>query len=413
MEAKVKEQYLIIKICCVIASFVLWLYIFNVENPMMDRNITVPVQVVNQDILAQSKLVPTAEEQLSVNLTIRGNASDVYSAKSDNFKLDSDLSAYVMKKGENKIPVEVKKSPDNIRIVNIDNLWVKVTLDDLKQKKVPIKISLDGKAKEGYFALKPILKTEEAQVSGPATVIDNVNSVGLKYDVNGSTKDMNVTLPLQPQNYSGGIIKGVEVEPNSVQVIIPIKKIKTVPINVKVQGDLNNGGTVKSVTPIPTTVDIAGEESVISKIGSIDTETIDISKIDNKDIVEAKLTVPKNVTLVNSNGIIKLKMELNKGVQKDLNLDIQTRNIGNNYNATLSSDKVVVTVAGPEDVVNNLKPEDIECFVDLNSLSEGQQTVNVNINLPQGVSKVSQNPSSIVVNISKKISEEKNVSQSK
>ncbi|WML36219.1 hypothetical protein [Clostridium sp. OS1-26] len=151
MEEKNKRQQIIIRICCVIASAILWLYIFNVENPMRERKISVPVQVINKDVLAQSKLVPVGEEQLNATLTIRGNASDIYSIKTEDFKLESDLGAYVVKKGENKIPVIVRKSPETVRIVNSENLWVTITLDELKQETVPVKIITEGKAKEGFL----------------------------------------------------------------------------------------------------------------------------------------------------------------------------------------------------------------------------------------------------------------------
>jgi YbbR domain-containing protein len=108
------------------------------------------------------------------------------------------------------------------------------------------------------------------------------------------------------------------------------------------------------------------------------------------------------VILVNSNGIIKLNINFDKGIQKQLDVNIQTKNIGNNYNVALSSDKATIIVSGPEDIVNNLNPQNIDCFVDLSSLNEGDHIVNVNVNLPEGLSKVSQNPLSITATISKK-----------
>ena len=207
MEDKSKKQQIIIKVCCVIASFILWLYIFNVENPIRERKITVPVQMVNKDILAQSKLVPVGDDSLSITLDIRGNASDIYSVKSDDFKLESDLSAYVVKKGENRIPVQVKKSPQSIRVVNSENLWVTINLDELKQKTVPIKLISEGKPKEGFYAMQPILNFKEVQITGPAEVINGVSVVTARYNLKDAYKDVNIFVSLEAEGSSGVITK--------------------------------------------------------------------------------------------------------------------------------------------------------------------------------------------------------------
>lgn len=403
MEEKSKKQQIIIKICCVIASFVLWLYIFNVENPMRERRLTVPVQMVNKDILAQSKLVPVGDENLSITLDIRGNASDIYSVKPDDFKLESDLSAYVVKKGENKIPVQIKKSPGSIRIVNNQNLWVTVELDEVKQKTVPVKVVLEGKAKEGFYAMEPTIDTKDVKITGPGAAVNTVSGVVARCDLKNAYKDINIVVPLQTRDTSGNIVKNVSIKPDSIQVIVPIKKIKTVPISVKTQGKLENGGTIKSVLPSPEKIDISGDESVLSKINGLDTEVVDLSKLEGKDTVEVKVVIPSGVTLVNSNGIVKAKVDSDKGAQKVLNLDIQTRNIGNNYTVTMDTDKASVTISGAESILNNLKVEDLGCFVDLNNLTEGEHEVPVTINVPSGVSKISQNPASIKVIIKKTI----------
>lgn len=403
MEENHKRQQVIIKVCCVIASFILWLYIFNVENPVRERKLIVPVQMVNKDILAQSKLVPIGEENLSVTLNIRGNASDIYSVKPDDFKLQSDLSAYVVKKGDNKIPVEIKKSPGSIRVVNNENLWVSIELDELMQKTVSIKVVLEGKAKEGFYAVQPIISVKNVQITGPQEATKSVSEVVARCNIKDAYKDTNIIASLQAEESSGNMVKNVSVKPDSIQVTVPIKKIKSVPINVRIQGNLANGGTLKSVVSSPEKIDISGEENILYNINSLDTEIVDLSRLGEKDTVEVKVIVPKDVTLVNSNGIVTAKINFDKGIQKTVNLDIKTINVGNNYNVTMDTDKANVTISGLESTINNLKVENLDCFVDLNNLTEGEYDLPVTVNIPTGVSKVSQQPTSIKVTIKKTI----------
>ncbi len=407
MEGKVKKHQVILKICCVIASFVLWLYIFNVENPLRETHVVVPVQVLNKDTVAKSNLVPLGEENLSISLTIKGNASDIYSIKPSSFKLVSDLSAYAVKKGENKIPVEVKSSPSNVRITNTDSLWVKINLDDLKRKTVPVKITFDGNAKKGFYAFKPTVK--ETEISGPKEAIESVKYLSAKCSIKDASNDITVNIPLQPEDSLGTLVKNVTANPSSLKITIPIKKVKTVAVNVKTQIPKNNSGNVKGLVPVEDKIDIAGDESVINNISELDTEYIDLNRVYGKDTIEAKLLIPKGVILVNSSDTVKLKVNLDKNTQKELSLNIQKVNVSSNFNVTLDTDKVTVVVSGTENIINNLKVEDIQCSVDLTSIVEGENSLTINVKLPEGVTEVSQSISQVKVTANKKVLEGKNV----
>ena len=55
MDKERKEQ-LIIKICCVIAAFALWLFITGTENPLTSYKIqNIPVKLLNTDVLTRSE----------------------------------------------------------------------------------------------------------------------------------------------------------------------------------------------------------------------------------------------------------------------------------------------------------------------------------------------------------------------
>lgn len=413
VESKNKREQILIKICCVIASFILWLYIFNVQDPIRERRIVVPVTVVNKDALAQSKLVEIDDKPLTTSLLIKGNASNVYSVKPSDFRLQLDLNAYVMKKGQNNIPVEVKKSPDNISIVNNENLWIKIQLDELKQKNVLVKIAIKGKPKGGYFALDPVLDTEKVQVSGSSDMVNNVKYASAACDVSYAENEVNTSVKLQAQDSFGNIIKNVKISPSSVKVTVPIGRIKIVPVNVKIQGSAENGTVSSSIVSTPDKVEVAGDEDAIKGISSLNTEPVDLSKISSSGSVEVKLVVPKGIKLVNNLGRVELKINqnseaaasFNKSGQKAMNLNIQVRNLNAEYTASLSKSSVSVVFNGPTD---NMNENSINCFVDANSLLEGTYTVNVIVSVPQGVSLVSQDPQKVSIEIKKKTSEEQN-----
>ncbi|MDF2881940.1 MAG: YbbR family protein [Clostridiaceae bacterium] len=408
MDEKIKRNQIIIRICCIIAAFGLWLYINGIENPIRENIISVPVEIVNKDTLTDSKLALIDDQSSNINLTISGATSDVYSVKPSSFKLRVDLSGYAIKKGENTIPVQLVQQPDNIKIVNTERLWIKINVDEYAKKKVPVKINVEGKTKTGFYQLQPKLNLSQIEISGPLKYVSQVTSLLGKLQVDNLSKDFTSNVILNAVDNSDKKVEFVNFQPSIVEVMVPIKKVKTVGINVKTKGNLNNGLVLKGFDTTPDKIDIAGDDKVLDSIQSIDTEPVDLSKVNGSDDTDVKLVIPQGVSLVNNNGYIKVKVTSEKISQKTLSVNVITKNLKDGYDAVLNTKQVSVTVMAADSIINNLNSTDITAAVDLNNLGEGDHNIAVDITLPQGFTKASVVPASLQVSIKKKILEGKN-----
>ncbi|AND86078.1 hypothetical protein GTH52_13320 [Clostridium tyrobutyricum] len=426
METKISENQILIKVCCVIASFVLWLYIFNVENPVRQRKIVVPVKIVNKDVLAQSNFVQIDDKNSSVALEIRGNASDVFSVKADDFKIECDLKSYVMKKGDNNIPAKVVKSPSDVSIANNQNLWISIKLDRLVKRMLPIKLLINGETKSGLFVSNPTVQIKQAQVSGASNYVYYADRITARYDIKNISKDTTVNVALQAEDSNGNVIKNVNITPKTVKVNIPVKNTKNVPVSIKTTGKPLGQTNIESILSSPDKVDISGDAGVISDIGSLDTEPIDLSNISSNTTVNAKLIIPDKVKLVNSNGYINVNININdskntsddktvnqQNSEKTFNSQIKANNLNGNYIADIENNNATIVVYGNSEIINNLTKDDINCFVNLKSAVEGQKDAELNVNLPKGVTLVSKTPQTVKVTVRKKVSGDENVNQNK
>lgn len=404
MEEKNKKQQYLIKLACVIAAFFMWIYITNVENPIENYKVNgVPVKIINADALAQSKLALLSGGDQTVTLTVRCTNVEYIAIKPEQFSLVVDLSAYVLKKGENRIPVQIVKSPnpDNIKIVNSDNLWIQINLDDYAEKSVPLKVEAEG-LQEGYYAPQPKLTMTDVLVSGPQKYVSKVDKVIAKCDLKNAIANENFTLPLQAVTADETAVSEVKVKPEFINVKMAIKKVKSVGINIKTKGNLSKNMVLRSVTCIPDKIDIAGDEDDLRKVTSIDTEPVDIDKLSQGKSINASLVLPSGIYLVNSDGTVKVTGNFDKSIEKSMSVDIATQNASDSFSYTLSDTKVNIQVTGSEGTINGLSAGDITCIVDLSSLHEGDNNVPVSITLPDGVSKVSSSPETIKVVVKKK-----------
>jgi YbbR domain-containing protein len=171
------------------------------------------VKIVNKDVLAQSNFVQIDDKNSSVALEIRGNASDVFSVKADDFKIECDLKSYVMKKGDNNIPAKVVKSPSDVSIANNQNLWISIKLDRLVKRMLPIKLLINGETKSGLFVSNPTVQIKQAQVSGASNYVYYADRITARYDIKNISKDTTVNVALQAEDSNGNVIKNVNITP--------------------------------------------------------------------------------------------------------------------------------------------------------------------------------------------------------
>jgi YbbR domain-containing protein len=402
-----KKNEIIIKITCIIAAFALWFYISNTENPAMDHVIkNVPVSLVNEERLSESNLALLPEQDLSVSLTVKGTLASVYSSQKDQFNIVADLNYYALKKGENKIPVILKNSPNDIQILNKDNLFITLYLDDVVEKSVPVKVSLSTKIKDGFEEFAPTSKPDSVIVSGAATYVDKVAYVEAQVTLNSYTSDLNKKATLIAKEANGDSISEdyVTIKPSNVDVSVPVNVIKTAKVNIKTTGTLGNNLQLVSITSNPAEVKYAHNVSNSIDITEIDTETIDLSKIKSSNaVLTVKLKSVSNIHLVDSDGTVTITVKADSLLNKKLSIPITVINdSAYNYNLGITSKEI--TLQGFESIINKINAGNIKLVLDMSkAVGEGEQTLPLSIeNLPDGITSSKPDELSILVNLTKK-----------
>ncbi|HEY8805175.1 MAG TPA: CdaR family protein [Clostridium sp.] len=412
---KARKQQFIIKVCCVIAAFVLWLFITSTENPLTTYKIkNIPVQLLNTDTLTRSNLVLVPGQDLTTSLNIKGaNTSILLNTKAEDFKVVADLSEYALKSGEQNIPIEIRKSPDNVNVANSDSLFIKINLDDLKQTKLPISVNISGKPKEGFFASAPKISQDYATVVGGSKFVDLVKNILVEENIQGVESNVAKKYKLKPVDAAGEEIKEVNVSPSQIDVKIPVSKTKSVGVTVKTTGTLNSNFTLSSTKVIPEKFDVTGSAAALNQVKTLNTEDIDLSKIEKSTTMDAKLLIPDGLTLASGNATTQVQFKLDKVVQKNTTEVIQKNtsqnikyvNLDEKYGAKLGNDKVSLVLSGTQAVIDSLDLTKISAQVDLSNLVEGSYTVPVKVSMPDGVNLVSEAPDKISVTITKKQTE--------
>lgn len=400
---KRKKKELIVKICCLIASFCLWFYINSNIDPVKKHTLkNIKVQITNTEALKQDGLAELPGQDYTISVEIEGPATVVYRASSDKIKAVADISKYALKKGTNRIPVEISENKTGASILNTQNLWVNVMLDKLEEKSVDIKTNINVKTEKGYSALSPECSASYVIVSGAEKFVDQVNEVKAIGDVTVYKNNVTLSLPLKAVDKNEKIINDVTISPSCIKVTIPVRKIKKVKVNVETKGSVS-GGNLKQIYSSPNEIEIIGDDKTIDSINSINTDSVDLSAVSDNKTVSANLDIPSGVSVLNDIKSVNVTINMEKIVQKNINLNIATQNLQNGYSASLDQSSASLTVSGLESVISNIDASKIQCFVDLSSYTDSAtpQSVPVKVVLPDGATQVSLDPANVKVTITK------------
>lgn len=390
------------KLVSVFLAVLLWLLVSNqVRSENAQQVIPLQERGVPANLIVTSKLLST----VSVRLQSVGNVN-----------LTKDMVGYIdlsgAEKGEKTYPVTVPVPP-GVRVVSIEPANVSVTLDELKEKTLPVTLEPLGKVAEGYDLGKPVIRPSSVIVRGPAQKLNQLEQVFVEVNLANSPDTIQVSTAVRFKDAGGNPITGpdptrpiIVSQPQEVNVLIPVVKkdlaSKTVPVRATTKGNPANGWAVSQVIVTPTAVKLFGTADKLKGIDSLNAGVIDISGATQDVVVEVKpenLSLPSGVTLeagAKINILVRLTPAL---VEKTIKgIPVTVKNLATGQQVDPSSPTVDITVKGSPDAVNGIKISDIVLWVDLTGLGPGQQSVQVFGQLPQGVEALNLPKISVTIN---------------
>ncbi|HBM80241.1 MAG TPA: hypothetical protein DD426_05305 [Clostridiaceae bacterium] len=406
-----KAKDITLRVLAVLISIILWVYITNVENPEREVEISnVPVKIVNIDSLSQANLTPVSKiNDITVNVTIKGRSRDVLAVKPQDIKAEADMSSGTKTKGENSIPVTIKDKPIDIEVEN-QPLYITVELDDVVTKNTSVNIETKGQVKSGYVKLAATANPQQVTLSGASMFINKITSVVARADIKDASSTLSLSSTLQFLDKDGKLVTGNEYSkitcnPQAVELTIPVKRAKDVPINIKQTGKLPQGVLLKGITSSVTKITITGDDSVINDIDSIDTQPVSLDSITSSITKTVKLSIPSGVMIVDNIKTINVSIDVESIVSKSFD-DVQVKYINLPPGLTASETPVKtvkVTLSGRQSALSSVSDTDISASVDLSGAPAdgGQGDYTVTVNAPDGLTVTSVSPEKVKVNITK------------
>ena len=376
---KIKNQNktLIPKIICLLLSFGLWIYISNVENPVRSVEIkNIPVELVNLDSLEHSNFALSGNQKYTVDLKIEGTSTDVIKVKPEDFKIIADISTYALKTGENIVPVQIISYPENVTIKNNGFLGIKVELEDLVSRDIAIQSRVKLKYNDNIYEISKKITPSSVTVQGAKSIVDKISSAVIDGEENGISTDFEKSYDIKFLDSKGEEVKNIYSKIDKAKLSVVVSSGKSVPINLKTTETPKAGLELMGYELSSNYVNIIGSSDSLANIKSVDTETVDISNLNDTSELDVKLILPEGVKVTSGQEyvkvkvILKVKENINENNNKTLNIKVNFNNLKDNLILESSSEKVSVTISGTQSELEKINESSLTAVVDLSAVTD-------------------------------------------
>lgn len=396
-----------LKILALLVSVGLWIIAININDPVSENTYTVNVSLQNAGVLSSAgKYFEVKDNSDRIKVVVRGTRTALSQFNQADIVATADLSKITE---DNLVPIDLSttKQSDKIEGIRSDSQYVKLALEDVRRLQMPIEVKVLNDPQDGYILGSTQTSQNVVIISGPESIINQVESAAVEIDVSGATTDVKISLPIHLYSKEDDIIDTTKVN-MSVQEISTTASIlqkAVVPLIAIPQGTPTQGYVLNGIIEgLPTEITIAGKFNIVSKIPYIDiSESLDVNDIYQNTSYEININdyLPDGVSMVGNvgnNGILDISVGVDKESERTIVLDpeaIQVIGVPEGYSATVSDleDDVEVPVSGLKSLLDTVDESklvpviNVDKYLSNNGLTieKGHIDIPLDITLPDNV----------------------------
>lgn len=404
----IKTNNLVLKISSLAVAFLVWIIVVNVSNPIVTRNISVPLNVVNANIITDAGKTYSLMGANSVTVSYEVRSRDQSRISASDFNASIDLGDMYDITGAVPIAVEVVNNKDLIiGAVASKPSIVRVSIEDLQRKEFTLTTKITGTPSDGFSVGEVKLDKTNVVVTGPVSVIGQISQIGVEIDVTGldSNESGRAELKYFDANGNAFVISDSRVSKSfdNVGYSFVMLNGRTLALNFDVGGSAAQGYKFTGAESTTKSIQVRGQPEVLEGLDSI---TVPASALsvegatgDVNITVDIKNFLPANVTAVGDTKVnVTLKVEaLDK---KSLTLTVNDLNIVGakpGVATNIVPEKITVVVSGLSANLESVTNADLKATLDVSEMNAGSNTGSLKFEPATGLSVDSYTPFEVII----------------
>jgi YbbR domain-containing protein len=383
-----------------------WFVAVQEQNPPIEDDYVPSIPLEVEDVPSGVIIFGDVPDRVSLRLRAPQSSWDALSPTK--FRARIDLAG--LAPGLHDVPVQVDVSDRSVVVVEKRPGTINVRLEALTEIQVPVNVEVVDTAPLGYIARPPILNPITATVSGPASIVNQVNQVWAEVYLRGAKETVERSVNLSARNINGEVLSRLTITPPKVRVSVPIEQrfgYRDVSVSVVITGEVASGYWISNIVVDPSTVTVIGGPSALNKIpGFVETSEVDVSNATEKVAERVALNLPPGVSVVQpenqgssaSGVLVTVDVAAIEGGQT-VQRPVTFQGLGETRWAVAHPPQVDVILSGPLPRLHALTIRDVKVIADLFGLELGIHKVKPTVVVPEGLRVESILPDTVEVEI--------------
>jgi YbbR domain-containing protein len=299
------------------------------------------------------------------------------------------------------VPVRVTALDPDITIIDVTPRTIQVVLERSSSKEVPVRVER-GPAPEGIDVGEMIYEPETVTVLGAASAVARVVAAQVLVTLDPEGLDVDREIEARPIDATGEQVLGIDVEPATVHVQIPLftdKETRTLPVNPVIAGAPAPGFRIAGVAVDPATVTVEGDAEQITTLIQVDTAPVSVAGA-TQAVTQSVALAPPNGISTTSAGTVTVEVRIEPITQTrtfSAGLRLDGRDATLTY--ALSTDQVLLTLFGSIADLDQLSAGPLVVGLNVAGLGVGEHAVTVVPVIPSGVEVVRIEPEQVTVTV--------------
>lgn len=290
----------------------------------------------------------------------------------------------VTTEGEHVLAVNTRNFPSDLSVTTQPQV-VRITLKEKQTASIPVRVELENESELGdeFAAGSPIANPVNVEVTADGDTIDQIEEAKVFVDLEGIKETVEDEYPVHFYDESGQELE-IEADPNFVSVTVPITSPnKLVPVKMIKENELPDGISIDEVTIEPNEVTVYGPTDVLEDIEFVESEPVDLSKVEENGEVTAKLKTPNDAERIEPKEV-RVHFSVGKEERQAFS-DVPIEIVGAESTVRFAVDQpstVPVTAFGTKARLDRLSMNDIQLQVDASGSYKGEQSLPISVSGP-------------------------------
>lgn len=372
------KNKLLTMLLSLVISFSLWLYVVTVISPESEATYyNVPVELVGSDYLNAQNLLLVSDTNLRMNLTLRGNRTDLNKLNDSNITILADLSK-ITSAGEHELKYTISyPGIGTVEVLKKEPEQFFVTVAEQLSKTIEVEVNFVGDVAGGYEADKSSVSLDHTTVTvrGPREVVEGISHAGINVDLTGKMSTFVGDYPLilynadfRPVSVDKYLVSNVE----TVRTIVQVNKLKTIPLTFDID-DEDSGMLADMVTasPMIQEITVLGSDTALEQLTELNLGSIMLRDLASNAILSFPVNLPAGVVCKDDIDAVLVEVQIPEMAELEIQVTrFDMLNLSEGIEVQVTG-APVIKLWGPKEKLNELTDHTVLGLIDCENLVEG------------------------------------------